>query len=628
MIVRMTKVEIAGPKELLFGTIEAARHLGILHLESDPQSAAGPDGLPLSSLQLPEKVFTERLFFEELAERIARLLELLPAMQVRQAYLHPLPVLDIIAAKAASHLQLCQQQRDQLAVMEDEEKGLDAFRGLLQTLEPLLADMDRQHELLDVFGVSFKAKDAAGRLGSLLEELFDGLVIMTTATTSSGELVGIVAIEAGRAAQLRRLLETENVPELAFPEAFKDYTFPEKVSYLQERLRSIGLERTRIEQELAALARSWRPIYQRVFTWLNSRLDTLQASAAVFETGMCFVIVGWIPGKQLDALQSSLEQRFKGRVTIESIEIMESDLERIPVALMNPAYFKPFERLTSLLPLPRYSSFDPTPFLGLFFPLFFGMMLGDIGYGLILVVLAFGLLLRHGPPLLLDAARILGACAVMTILFGALYGELFGDWGTQALGLHPILFERSQAIIPMLYFSVSVGAMHILLGMVLGLISACRRHLWKKGVLKLLEATVIVSLCLLLIALIRPETGLETGPLLLLVGAVVPAMVLLGGLLAPLELLKTVGNIISYARIMAIGTTSVLLAVIANRLGGMTGDIVAGLLVAGVLHTFNLILGVFAPTIHSLRLHYVEFFGKFLESGGRRFTPLDETTHD
>ena len=624
MIVRMTKVEIAGPKELLFGTIEAARHLGVLHLESDPLSVAGPDGLHLSSLQLPEKAFEERIFFEELAEKITRLLELLPIVPVRQTYLHPLPVLDIIAAKVESHLRLCQQQRDRLAELEEEEKGLDAFRGLLQALEPLLADMDRQHGLLDVFGVSFKANDAASRLNSLLEELFDGLVIMTTATTPSGELVGIVAIVAGRAVELRKLLETEEVPELSFPEAFKHYTFPEKVRYLQDRLQSIKLERAQTEQELAALARSWRPIYQRALTWLSDRLETMQASAAVFETGMCFVMVGWLPEKQLEALRQSLEQRFKGRVTLEAIEILESDQERIPVALMNPSYFKPFERFTSLLPLPRYSSFDPTPFLGIFFPLFFGMMLGDIGYGLVLLIITFGLLLRQGPPLLLDAARILGACAVMTTFFGVLYGELLGDWGAEALGLHPILFERSQAIVPMLYFSISVGAMHILLGMVLGLITAWRRHLWKKGVLIFLEITMIVSFCLLLIALILPETGLDTGSLLILVGAVVPLMVLLGGLLAPLELLKTVGNIVSYARIMAIGITSVLLAVIANRLGGMTGDIVAGLLVAGVLHTFNLILGVFAPTIHSLRLHYVEFFGKFLESGGRRFSPLDE----
>lgn len=627
MIVRMTKVEIAGPKELLFETIEAARQLGVLHLESDPQSAAGPDSLPINSLELPEKTFEERLFYEELADRISRLMELLPTVSIRQTWLQPLPVLDIVAAKAEVHLQFCQQQRDLLSGLAEEEKGLDAFRGLLQALEPLLADMDRQFELLEVFGVSFKAKDAANRLENLLEELFDGHVIMTTATTPAGDLVGIVAIESGRARQLHRLLETENVPELSFPDTFKDFTFPEKVRYLQERLHHLGEERKRIEQELAGLARSWQPIYLHVLAWLNSRLDTLQASAAVFETGMCFIIVGWLPDKQFDALQQSLEERFKGQVTLETITIMESDQERIPVALMNPYYFKPFERLSSLLPLPRYSSFDPTPFLGIFFPLFFGMMLGDIGYGLILVALSFGLLLRKDPPLLLDGARILGACAVMTILFGALYGELFGNWGTEAIGLHPILFERSQAIVPMLYFSVSAGAMHILLGLILGLISACRRHLWKKSVLKLLETVTIIGVCLLLIALVRPETGLQSAPFLLLVAVTVPAMILLGGLLAPLELLKTVGNIISYARIMAIGTTSVLLAVIANRLGGMTGDIVAGLLVAGLLHTFNLILGIFAPTIHSLRLHYVEFFSKFLEVGGRRFAPLDTKKH-
>ena len=137
MIVRMTKVEIAGPKELLFETIEAARRLGVLHLESDPQSAAGHDSLPLNSLQLPEKEIEERIFYEELADTIFRLLELLPTVKLRQTYLQPLPVIDIVAAKAPIHLQHCQQLRDQLTGLSDEEKGLDAFRGLLQAVEPL-----------------------------------------------------------------------------------------------------------------------------------------------------------------------------------------------------------------------------------------------------------------------------------------------------------------------------------------------------------------------------------------------------------------------------------------------------------------------------------------------------------
>jgi V/A-type H+-transporting ATPase subunit I len=107
-----------------------------------------------------------------------------------------------------------------------------------------------------------------------------------------------------------------------------------------------------------------------------------------------------------------------------------------------------------------------------------------------------------------------------------------------------------------------------------------------------------------------------TVPLLLVV------TIFAGGLLAPLELLKSIGNIISYARIMAIGLASVLLATVANILGGMTGDILTGVLVAALLHAVNIVLGVFAPTIQSLRLHFVEFFGKFMEHGGRKYQPF------
>jgi len=103
---------------------------------------------------------------------------------------------------------------------------------------------------------------------------------------------------------------------------------------------------------------------------------------------------------------------------------------------------------------------------------------------------------------------------------------------------------------------------------------------------------------------------------------IAPILLVTGGLLAPFELLRHLGNIVSYARIMAVGLASVLLAHVANSLAGTAGSVWLGVIVAVLLHTFNILLGVFAPTIHALRLHYVEFFSKFVEPGGRRYRPL------
>jgi len=133
---------------------------------------------------------------------------------------------------------------------------------------------------------------------------------------------------------------------------------------------------------------------------------------------------------------------------------------------------------------------------------------------------------------------------------------------------------------------------------------------------------VILCIIVLVASFFELFPDILTRPLVIAILILTPLLLFTGGLLAPLELLKSIGNIISYARIMAIGLASVMLAFVANRLGGLTGDIVMGVVVAGLLHLVNIILGVFSPTIHSLRLHYVEFFGKFVEHGGKKFEPL------
>jgi V/A-type H+-transporting ATPase subunit I len=100
----------------------------------------------------------------------------------------------------------------------------------------------------------------------------------------------------------------------------------------------------------------------------------------------------------------------------------------------------------------------------------------------------------------------------------------------------------------------------------------------------------------------------------------------LGIFMGPIEFVGLIGNILSYLRIAAIGMASVYLAKVAFDVAGMLGSVIIGLIVALLLNSLNLVLGAFSPTIHSLRLHYVEFFRKFYEGGGRPYQPFQAKT--
>jgi V/A-type H+-transporting ATPase subunit I len=214
-----------------------------------------------------------------------------------------------------------------------------------------------------------------------------------------------------------------------------------------------------------------------------------------------------------------------------------------------------------------------------------------------------------------------GACSAFSILFGFLYGEFFGDLGRRLLGQVPLWFDRREALLPFLGLAVSMGFVHILLGLVLGVAAGLRaraRHAVGRGV----EAIMIVLILLALLAAVEVLPGSFFTPAVVALVVAFPILVIAEGLLAPIELLAAVGNIFSYARIMALGTASVMMAVVANRMIGAMGSLLVGLLFALLFHLVNFALGLLGPTIHALRLHYVEFFGKFYSPGGAPYRPL------
>jgi V/A-type H+-transporting ATPase subunit I len=214
---------------------------------------------------------------------------------------------------------------------------------------------------------------------------------------------------------------------------------------------------------------------------------------------------------------------------------------------------------------------------------------------------------------------------MFTIIAGVAFGELFGDLGRRWFGLRPILFSREEALIPFLLLAVGIGAVHILLGLVLGVIAARRHPREAIGKSASTAAIVLIIVALLAAVDVLPH-GFFTPAV---IGLLIAFPVLIGaeGIVAPIELLSTVGNILSYARIMALGVASVMLAIVANRMVGAFGGAVVGVLFGLLFHLVNLVIGLFSPTIHALRLHYVEFFGKFYSPGGVRYQPFGMWPH-
>jgi V/A-type H+-transporting ATPase subunit I len=215
-------------------------------------------------------------------------------------------------------------------------------------------------------------------------------------------------------------------------------------------------------------------------------------------------------------------------------------------------------------------------------------------------------------------------------VFGFLFGEALGDLGGRA-GLPALWIYRGgpDAVEPLLIFSLALGAGHVVLGLLLGLWRSARER--RRGELLERAGSLLALAGVFGLAGIAVDR-LPGGALTPAAAAIVVGLVLLsapGGVLGlmmgPLAFVGTLGNVLSYLRLAAVGLASAYLALVANQLAAL-GPIWMGVLIAALFHALNLALAAFSPMIQALRLHYVEFFSKFYEGGGEPFRPFGERT--
>ncbi|MFZ5797542.1 MAG: V-type ATP synthase subunit I [Thermodesulfobacteriota bacterium] len=622
MIVRMAKIMVMGPEDLLLDTLALLQELGIMQIDEEAVAeAAGGEAPPVP--RLPESgAVLQHEYFERIGRRIDELLALLPQAESSVAEEPPRIAVETLAELVAGHLATAGNRRERIDTLVAQVEELARYRSFLTVFERIAAGWNLTDEVACT-GFVLPPERQLAEVQACLDTAAGGRVVLEVVPGGEGDGIGVVLAPGELADRVQDVLEKCRLHWFQAPAGLEQLTMPERLAAVDARLAENRAALAALQEEEQIFAGQWRDEYQKARQWLARRLALLKVTAAVVRTRMCFFIHGWLPVSDLELLRAALEERFSGRVVAEEVELAERDFARIPTALHNPAYFEPFELFTRLLPMPAYGSFDLTPFLGIFFPIFFGMMLGDAGYGAILLIVALYLIRRfRNRKNIRDAGKILFISALYAFLFGWLYGECFGTLGHRFLGMEPLLFDRQTALVPMLFFAVAAGIVHVLLGLVLGVAGSLRLKMRREAVFRLGNILLILCLCVLALTWFTPSLRALREPLLLTIAVSIPVLILTGGVLAPLELLKNVGNIISYTRIMAVGLTSVLLAYVANYMAGRIGSVWAGVLVSLILHLFNLALGVFAPTVHSLRLHYVEFLTKFMEPGGRKFTPL------
>lgn len=642
MIVRMSKVSIIGPKQHVHAAISAVHDLGAVHLEDAYNEAvkARPDGArpPFSRMTLDRK---SDILRRNLETTVAGLNHAVSSLEHYEPGLPNDLNRDNVADQTISNDRLLITANETLDDLSPRIDGLEAaLRGLhrqlsqaqkyssvLTTFSPLLRRYSpvTGYETIALL-INRRYADLLDDIELELSSVTQGNLILTTAPVGSTTIAAVLIFKQTYSSEIRKLIWTDEIEEIRLPQARAHSSYDEMSTEIQELITTLPDSIASKEAELKRISLDQGPVLSRLRDTVQDRLEELKGISTLGQTELTFVIKGWIPKDEVDAARQRLERQLDGQLILEEHPIESWELSSVPVSLHNFSLFRPFQALLPLIEMPRYGGIDPTPFLAVFFLLFFGFIVGDAGYGLFIALISGAIWYRYrGIPGVRAGAQILVMAAVAAVIFGLIYGELFGPNHLIA-GILPITVHRTDAnmVIPFLVISLSIGVIHLIMGLIMGIVNSIRfedrgRRLANAG-----DLLVITGIAILggwaLSGGVTPVVS-EAGWSILAVGVLVVALSS-GPTMFLMKLVDTIRNIASYTRLMALGLASAFLALVANEMAGMTDSILYSALIAITIHSLNLVMSAFSPTLHSLRLNMLEFFSTFYEGGGRTFTPF------
>ena len=619
----MTKVQIIGPKSLLDDVIKTLHAMALVHIETVP---AGKDieraflkRLPLERDKIEEK---ERL--EKASERVRNLLLLLTPPERAQGIRIEGDEIDAFLEDAALVEEEVRGLHGRLDGLSTDLSVIEKYERILRAFAPIVPRLGGLKNF-DVVGLTIEKtrEDIVGLLSEEVRRITGGSYEIISQDLDETTVGVVLRYPRKHDAMIRHLISGRSINEVRLPDEYGEMTLLDALKVMERKKAGIPALMEDAQRRLKGVSGEWHPRLIALKKAIDDAVDEIGVLTYAAQTRFTFVVEGWVPSESFGGFKGKFSSLFGDRVFIRELEIQVSEADLIPVYIKNPRVLRPFEVFLTVLPPPKYGSVDPTPYIAIFFPAFFGLIVGDAGYGAVLFALS--LFLKRAfrdNERLSDIFTVLSVSSLSTVVFGFLFGEFFGDLGERLGIMRPLLFHRAEALKTLLVLTLGIGVGHIALGLVIGAVNRFYRGKTREAGGKLVQIVIMAAFLAVAGTLFGyVPRGFFTPGLILIIASFI-LLVIIEGVIGPLELIKALGNVLSYMRIMAVGAASVVMAVAANRIGGSSKNFILGIIAAAMIHILNIAISVLSPSIQSLRLQYVEFFSKFYEGGGRRYTPF------
>lgn len=416
----------------------------------------------------------------------------------------------------------------------------------------------------------------------------------------------------------------ENLDIDAVPQDYKNE--------LQKEISGLKKEKRRLKAKIKTYSEDLTDL-QAVYEYMQNKKLRIVESEKLAQTENTILIKGWIPTEKVNEFEKVVKDEAGDNYYLTFTEADRDDAT-VPIKLKNGKIASTFENLTGMYAYPRYNEIDPTPLFTPFYILFFGMMGADVGYGLVLLLATmFVLKVVNLSSQMRKSVKFFFYLSFSVIFWGLLYGSYFG---ATIPGMWRLIDPASQYN-DLLIGSIVFGVVHIFVGLAIKAYMLIRDGKSLEAVYDVLfwYMALMGGIVYLIFKLMNLSPVVTNVSMWVMIAGMAGIVLtggreakgigakLGGGLYSLYGISSYVGDFVSYSRLMALGLSGGFIASAINMIAGMISGSWVGMIFIPVIlvagHLFNMFLSFLGAYVHTSRLMYVEYFGKFYEGGGKPF---------